>query len=273
MNVIFPVVAFSLFLLTAISFTTFAFAETTYSIKIPSGSSDPGAPYFWSEKTTGNTTGKITVFPNDSVTWENADTAFHTITSVTQSGEIDGIFDSGVIDAGDSYTQQFLELGDFYYLCSVHPWMNGVVHVIQNPGSVQSLHNVGSGYDERGLGFEIKYILDVSLEPTVHVNPTEKTLTFRISDDPQIDQIIFVLPSELIKNPNAVWVDNNMVEFESEMVSTGNKLFIPIEPTSKEIRIMGTYVIPEFGILAIGILSVGLFSSLFLLRSKFSLIK
>ena len=123
------------------------------------------------------------------------------------------------------------------------------------------------------MGFEVKYILDTSIEPTVHVDPDEKTLTFRISGDTQVDQVTFVLPSELIENPNAVWVDDKMVEFETETTSTGNKLIIPMEPNSKEIRIMGTYVIPEFGILAIGILSAGLFSSLFLLRSKFSLIK
>ena len=273
MGVIFSLVALSLLLLTTIGLSTVAFAETTYFIKMPSGSSDPDAPYFWSERSTGNTTGEITIFPNDSITWENADTAFHTITSVTQSGEIDGIFDSGFIDAGDSYTRQFTELGDFYYFCSIHPWMNGVVHVIKNPGSVQSIHNVGSGYDKNGVGFEVKYILDVGIEPTVHVDPDEKTLTFRISGDTQNNQIIFVLPSELIENPNAVWIDDNMVEFETENTSTGNKLIIPIEPYSKEIRIMGTYVIPEFGILTIGILSMGLFSSLFLLRSKFSLIK
>ena len=102
--VTFSLIALSLLLLTTVSFTTFAFAETTYFIKMPLGSSDPGAPYFWSERSTGNTTGEISIFPNDSITWENADTAFHTITSVTQSGEIDGIFDSGFIDAGDSYT-------------------------------------------------------------------------------------------------------------------------------------------------------------------------
>ena len=270
---IFSLFALFLLLSATVGLSTFAFAETNYFIKMPSGSSDPNAPYFWSEKSTGNTTGEITVFPNDLITWENADTVSHTITSVTQSGEIDGIFDSGLIEAGDSYARQFAELGDFYYFCSIHPWMNGVVHVIKNPGSVQSIHNVGSGYDQNGMGFEVKYILDTSIEPTVHVDPDEKTLTFRISGDTQVDQITFVLPSELIENPNAVWVDDKMVEFETETTSTGNKLIIPMEPNSKEIRIMGTYVIPEFGILAIGILSAGLFSSLFLLRSKFSLIK
>ena len=61
------------------------FAQTEYEIKIPTGAADPNAPFFWSEKSTGVTTGEITVYPGDSVTWSNADTAFHTITSVSAS--------------------------------------------------------------------------------------------------------------------------------------------------------------------------------------------
>lgn len=249
-----------------------AFAETTYEIKIPTGASDPNAPFFWSEKSTGVTTGEITVYPGDSVTWFNADTAFHTITSVTVSGEEDDIFDSGFFTSGKSYTRQFDDLGDFNYYCSLHPWMTGIVHVIKNPGSVQSIDRIASGYSDDGLGFKVKYILDTNLASAVHVDSDERTLTFTISGDTENEQITFILPPELIENPNAVWVDGNMVDFEIDETSTGTKLVIPIEPHSREIKIMGAYVIPEFGFLAVGILSVGLISVLFLTRTKFSIL-
>jgi len=248
----------------------FIFADTSYTIVMPSGASDPNAPYFWSEKSTGVTTGEITVFPNDTVIWENADTAFHTITSVTQSGEMDGVFDSGFINAGESYSRQFTDLGDFYYFCSLHTWMSGIVHVVQNPGSVQSIANVGSGYSDDGLGFEVKYILDTNLQRAVHIDTAKNTLTFRVSGDTENDQITFVLPTELIENPNGVWVDGVMTDFQKDVTLSGTKLIIPIEPHSKEIKIMGANVIPEFGFLALGVLSIGLFSTLFLVRSKFS---
>jgi len=262
-------------------FASLAFAESTYEIKIPTGSSDPGAPFFWSEKSTGVTTGIITIFSGDSVTWHNADNAFHTITSVSQTGENalpvqdneDGVFDSGLFTAGESYTRNFNDLGDFYYYCSLHPWMNGIVHVVKNPGSVQSIDNVGSGYSDDGLGFEVKYILDTNLQKAVHVNPDDKSLTFRISGTSGNDQITFVLPSNLIENPNAVFVDGVMAEFESEDTSSGTKLVIPITADSQEIKIMGTKVIPEFGFLAISILSIGIVSMLFLTRSKLSMFR
>ena len=268
--------ALPLLVVFVIGLTGSAFAET-YEIKIPSGASDPNAPFFWSEKSTGITTGEITVFPGDSVTWSNADTAFHTVTSVSAGSietgefEVDGIFDSGFFTAGKSYTQKFNDLGDFYYFCSIHPFMNGVVHVVKDPGSVQSIDNVGSGFSEDGLGFEVKYILDTNLQKAVHVNPDDKSLTFVISGTSENEQITFVLPSELIENPNTALIDGVMAEFESEMTSSGTKLIIPIDTNSKEIKIMGSKVIPEFGFLAVSILVVSIMSVLFLTRSKLAM--
>jgi len=258
--------------------TSLAFAET-YEIKIPTGASNFNAPFFWSEKSTGVTTGVITVYPGDSVIWYNADTAFHTITSgippITADDifEEDGVFDSGFFTAGKSYTRQFDDLGDFHYYCSLHPWMDGVVHVVVNPGNVQSIDNVGSGYSDDGVGFKVKYILDTNLQKAVHINPDEKSLTFRISGDTKSGNITFVLPTELIQNPNVVWVDGVIVDFEMDVTSTGTKLIIPIPLHSNEIKIMGTQVIPEFGFLALGILSIGVFSTLLLTRSKFSIVR
>ena len=262
---------FSFFVL-VIGFTSIASAETNYTILMPSGSSDPDAPFFWSEKSTGVTTGVITIHPNDFVTWENADTAFHTITSVTPQGDIDGLFDSGFINAGESFSRQFSTLGDYYYFCSIHPWMSGIVHVVKDSGSVKSIQNIGSGLSEDGLGFEVKYILDANLQKAVHIDPDESTLTFMVSGNTQNEQITMVLPPKLIENPNAVWIDGKMTEFESETTSTGTKLIIPITPGISEIKIMGTHVIPEFGFIAFGILGIGLFSTLFLVRSKLSII-
>lgn len=252
-------------------FNPMSFAESNRTILMPSGSSDPDAPFFWSEQTTGVTTGEITIYPDDSVTWKNADTAMHTITSVTQAGEIDGKFDSGLINQGESFSLTFTEINNFYYFCSIHPWMNGVVHVVKNPGSVQSLHNVGSGYSDDGLGFEVKYILDASLLNDVRIDHSEKTLTFLIDGNTESDQISLVLPAGLIENPSTVWVDDKITEFETESIMTGTKLLIPLESNSKEITIMGTYVIPEFGSLIMIILVIGFLPFFLLARSKFFL--
>ena len=249
--------------------TGFAFAEN-YEIKIPSGASDENFPYFWSQKDTGVTTGIITVYPGDSVTWSNADTAFHTITSVSPTGERypgpddeDGLFDSGFFTAGKSYTKQFDDLGDFYYYCTLHPWMNGVVHVVLDPGSVKSVDRIASGYTDDGLGFEVKYFLDAYLANAVHVNPDEKTLTFTLTGESNNEHLTITLPKELIDNPTTVWVDGNMVDFESDSTISDNaatQLVIPIDTSAREIKIMGSNVIPEFGTIALLILTISIIS-------------
>ena len=57
------------------------------------------------------------------VTWKNLDGEPHTVTSV------DGLFRSGALDTGDSYSFRFAKPGVYRYLCSIHPRMVGAVTV------------------------------------------------------------------------------------------------------------------------------------------------
>jgi glucose/arabinose dehydrogenase/plastocyanin/phosphatidylethanolamine-binding protein (PEBP) family uncharacterized protein len=68
----------------------------------------------------------ITIQVNQSVTWLNTDSVPHTATSDT------GVWDSGTIGAGATYTRQFTSPGTFPYHCSFHPGMVGTV-VVQAP--------------------------------------------------------------------------------------------------------------------------------------------
>ena len=74
----------------------------------------------------------IKVAVGDKVTWSNEDTIFHTVTSGPSDGskaEPDGKFDSGNIEAGDTFSYTFTEAGEFTYFCEPHPWMIGKVIV------------------------------------------------------------------------------------------------------------------------------------------------
>jgi len=98
-------------------------------------------------------------------------------------------------------------------------------------------------------------------------------LIFAITGDTENEQITMILPPKLIENPNTVWVDGKMVDIEIEDTATGSKLIIPIKPHSKEIKVMGSYVIPEFGYLAMVVLGIGIFSTMFFTRSKLSILR
>ena len=58
-----------------------------------------------------------------SVTWKNLDGEPHTVTS------LDGLFRSGALDQGDSFTFRFVKAGTYRYLCSIHPKMVATVTV------------------------------------------------------------------------------------------------------------------------------------------------
>ena len=106
-----------------------AHAQSTYDILIPTGAASPTAPYFWQVEKTGDTNGILSVEVLDTVSWKNADTAAHTITSGTEEEGPDGIFDSGLFAPGQIFEFQFTELGEYPYFCIVHPWMTGLVDV------------------------------------------------------------------------------------------------------------------------------------------------
>jgi predicted secreted protein with PEFG-CTERM motif len=66
----------------------------------------------------------------ETVTWTNADTASHTVTSGKPSDNVTGTdFDSGLVKAGGTYHEVFTSAGTFDYYCQVHPWMTGMVTV------------------------------------------------------------------------------------------------------------------------------------------------
>ena len=66
---------------------------------------------------------EITVAPGTKVVWTNHDEAPHTVASNDKS------FTSKGLDTDDKFEHTFASEGDFTYICTVHPFMTGVVHV------------------------------------------------------------------------------------------------------------------------------------------------
>jgi nitrite reductase (NO-forming) len=65
---------------------------------------------------------------NNTVTWTNFDSIPHTVTSTTNA------FDSGNINAGESFTYTFATAGTYQYYCVYHTWMKGTVVVLAKAG-------------------------------------------------------------------------------------------------------------------------------------------
>ncbi len=56
------------------------------------------------------------------VTWTNNDAAPHTVTG-------SGLFGSGTLAKGQSFSYTFDQAGDYSYICNLHPSMKGTVEV------------------------------------------------------------------------------------------------------------------------------------------------
>jgi len=64
------------------------------------------------------------------VTFVNTDGSSHTVTSVKQGTvDPDGIFDSGIIKAGNSFSYKFDKPGTYEYICNIHTHMRGTINV------------------------------------------------------------------------------------------------------------------------------------------------
>jgi len=98
-----------------------ALADTTVSMV--AGSSVPGCEELECFSPT-----TITIVTGESVTWVNDDTMMHFATSGIAPTP-DGIFDSGMVNAGESWSYTFDEPGTYDYYCMVHAWMVGTVIV------------------------------------------------------------------------------------------------------------------------------------------------
>ena len=64
----------------------------------------------------------VVIGVNNTVTWVNNDQAPHTVTDK-------GVFDSGNMNTGQTWTHTFTTPGTYEYQCSYHPWMKGTVIV------------------------------------------------------------------------------------------------------------------------------------------------
>ena len=100
-------------------------APQTVTVTIPAGSSTPGCE----ESNECFIPDSVTINTGDTVSWENTDTAAHTVTSGTPADGPDGTFDSSLLMGSASFEVTFDESGSYDYFCMVHPWMVGNVQV------------------------------------------------------------------------------------------------------------------------------------------------
>jgi plastocyanin len=98
-------------------------AKEPTKVTIPKGAAIPeDGKIFYDPET-------VNVAAGTTILWENADNTMHTATSGNPNGGADGVFDSDILSAGDTYEFTFADAGTYDYYCILHPWMIGTVNV------------------------------------------------------------------------------------------------------------------------------------------------
>lgn len=206
-----------------------------WKVQIPSGSAEPDAPAHYLPT-------EISIRPGDKVEWGNADTVNHTITSGTLELGLTGIFDSGFMDPGSRYTVFFEEeLGEIKYFCKLHPWMIGIINVVNLKPEFQVFHNVGSAFSKNPV--DVPYKVQRNLVD-VKVDTTRKSLTFDFVGKINNDKFVVYLSDKLIKDPQAVWInDKQTSNYEITNDEDMSILTITLGEHVQQVKIVGTEVI------------------------------
>lgn len=92
----------------------------------------------------------VSVPKGDIIEWTNKDTAAHTVTSAPDGT----LFDSSIIAAGKTYRLDTskLDVKEYDYLCTVHPWMTGKIDVIAPVKPVIANVTIADGASKQANG-------------------------------------------------------------------------------------------------------------------------
>jgi len=212
----------------------------------------------------------VTIDVGGEVTWENDDTAAHTVTSGTPTEGPSGVFDSSLVMAGSSFSHTFEDAGSFDYFCMVHPWMQGMVMVTDEEMAHGDEKMEGMKEMERSDEHAAKGIEDLSDQFTTtltsgvihHIggNTDDATLLVHLFGADDDGELKITLNSDIITpfDDGSYFVLINSEEIEFEQM--GNTLHIDYVAGTEKIEIVGSHVIPEFGTIAMIVLAVAIIS-------------
>ncbi|HUU48778.1 MAG TPA: PEFG-CTERM sorting domain-containing protein [Nitrosopumilaceae archaeon] len=242
---------FVLFAIVAGMVTSPAFADhATASVSTPQGTSVPGCettnecflPY------------EVTVDVGGVVTWSNDDSAAHTVTGGSAADGPSGVFDSSLFMAGTTFSHTFEAEGEYPYFCMVHPWMMGIV-------TVQA-----EGEDNTDDGGELMVaVTDSAVKggTQVDIDFSELHVNYVITAT-QNDEVIFEESSHAMEHTATHQIDavgSEESPIDIDIVSLG--IGFPganQDWTGPTGSVATAKVVPEFGTVAMMVLSVAIIS-------------
>ena len=261
----------SLFMLIALP-TTHAYSEVT--IEPANGSGTPGCETTSSGCYLPST---ATVDVGGVVIMTNTDSAAHTYTSGTPDGGPDGVFDTSLLMVNNSFEWNPMTVGEQPYFCMVHPWMQGVI-IVQEVEAEEDHDKMGTEDHEEKINVTLDHDITGGSVTEMEIDTESTSLIVKIDPDTE-GSITITLPRDVIDatindadDDLFVIVDGEEVDYDEITTSTDRTLTIAFPADAEEIEIIGTFVIPEFGTIAVMILAVAIVSTVAIsAKSKLSI--
>ncbi len=98
----------------------------------------------------------LTVQVGDTVVWTQRDGTTHTTTSGTP-GNLDGVWDSGVLNQNQTFSRTFTQPGTFLYFCSIHTSMTATITVVESTLSGTTASSTGGDTTGGGDDYDPDY--------------------------------------------------------------------------------------------------------------------
>ena len=149
-----------------------------FAIQILEGSSEEGNPDYEPDV--------AVVTQGHTIEWTNVDSLAHTVTSAVDFGDT---FDSSIMNAGDIFTLDTtnLEIGEYGYLCIIHPWMVSTLVIEEPKEPVKVTIPEGAGIPEDGQIYYDPQVIDVIVGTTVVWENLDNTVHTVTSGKPPVD--------------------------------------------------------------------------------------
>ena len=208
----------------------------------------------------------------------NTDSAAHTYTSGTPDGGPDGVFDTSLLMVNNSFEWNPMTVGEQPYFCMVHPWMVGMI-IVQEVEDHEEMetkdheemetkdHEEMETKDhEEEIYVELDHDITGGSVTEMEIDTESTSLIVEIDSDSD-GSITITLPRDVIDatfndadDDLFVIVDGEEVDYDETTTSTDRTLTIVFPAGTEEIEIIGTFVVPEFGTVAVMILAVAIIS-------------
>ncbi|HKX80924.1 MAG TPA: plastocyanin/azurin family copper-binding protein, partial [Nitrososphaera sp.] len=189
----------------------------------------------------------------DTVIWTNRDGTLHTATSGTASGGPTGLFGGTAAEPvylGPSATMSFTfaEAGEFPYYCTLHPTMVGTVIVGGDGGNGSTPIESTASATLDGNTYEVSATSETSTATGLEIDPDEKSVTVIFDTAGEAE---LTLPKTMI---------DGVVEGEGvsiiETTDTATRVSVVVPEGETEVDIMGSFVVPEFPVIAALVLGI-----------------